>query len=178
MKPSGLNEQDSRKRMLIRPPGFQERRCAGLQFLEELAGICPDTDIKEAQQLEVVEKKPADKPPEPETAASIPEPPVKEGRSRPKIDFEGINREIEESLNELEQLKAKVIPITERRDPRPDSTESTPAKATVNVPAAALAPPVKTEPAKLPEVVDAGIRSGKHWSCFAAGLPHTDPTLG
>jgi len=174
MKRSGLNEKDGQvENVDSAAPASENVDALVSSFLEELAGLVPN--MKEAQQLEVIDKKPVDKPPEPETARPVSVQPAEEDHPRPKIDFATIDREIEESLNELEQLKARVIPITERRDPKPDPTVSTPAKPIVNVPAVAPAPPVKARPAKLPEVADAEEQEWKTLEVFRSQIASRKP---
>jgi TonB family protein len=130
MQQSGLNEKKGQEEKK-NSPAPKDVEALVSSFLEELANISPDG--KEIQRLEGIEKQPAYKPPEPKLEPPVPERAEKHGTVS-EIDFEGINREIEESLNELERLKSKVVPIADRKDPKTDVTES--AKAAAKVPAA------------------------------------------
>ncbi len=93
-------------------------------FLDELASI--SSGMKEPQQAEVVEIVEEKKTIRP--ADTVQSPPAaktgEDGLPEPVFQFEEINEEIDEALSELEQLKSKVIPITDRRDPKPKQAQS------------------------------------------------------
>jgi hypothetical protein len=86
-------------------------------FLAELTDI--SSEMKTVRQSSVEEVTPAVRtiPPE-EKQAKLPPPysPDKEALSESQLDLEGINNEVEKSLAELENLKAKVIPIADRKE--------------------------------------------------------------
>ncbi len=85
-------------------------------FLDELTSL--STGIKQMPQPERLQETPVVISPETET-----EPPVikiiGESRPEPSSEVDEINREIEESLSELERLKTKVVPIGDRKDQTP-----------------------------------------------------------
>lgn len=98
-------------------------------FLEELAAV--SSEIKGSPQLEVVEKATIQNPPSPETRAPSLE---LDGKSPfdSGLDIAKIQKELEESLNELEQLKAKVVPIMDRKETKPEP-EASPKAETQNL---------------------------------------------
>lgn len=93
-------------------------------FLDELTSI--SSGLKEPQQaevVEIVEEKKAISPVD--TVQSTPAAKTEEqGLPEPVFQFEEINEEIDDALSELEQLKSKVIPITDRRDSKPKQAPS------------------------------------------------------
>jgi hypothetical protein len=104
-------------------------------FLEELAAI--SSEIKGMPQLQVIGKDVTQNPPATETNT----PSLESGGKTPfetGLDIGKIQKELEESLNELEQLKAKVIPIMDRKDSRsePPALSRTETKPSPGIPAA------------------------------------------
>jgi len=101
-------------------------------FLEELANI--SSNLEEIPQPEIVEETPVSKSPLSEPVPPIPK---TDEESRPESGphSEEIDNEIEESLNELERLKSKVIPIADRKG----SESGMPSKTEIILPAAETA---------------------------------------
>ena len=148
MQQSGLNEKKDQEEK-GNSPGSESIDALVSGFLEELASISPDG--KEVHQLEVVEAQAVDKPPEPEPEPPVPGPAAADGDAAVSgIDFEGINREIEESLSELERLKSKVVPITDRKDTKADTAASAGAMASAPLEEAKAGRTVAGRPANAP----------------------------
>jgi hypothetical protein len=140
MQQSKHGEEDSGKGKMI-AAGQESGDVDGLVsgFMEELAAISPDK--MDFRQPESIEKKPVEGTSKPEPTQSRS---TERDRSELITDFECIGKEIEESLDELERLKSRIIPIAERKDPIPGSVPS--ANATEEVPAAETAPPAAPVP--------------------------------
>jgi len=90
-------------------------------FLQEIANI--SSDIKQMPQPKSVEELSAVNPKKTETAPLAIRI-IDESRPEPSQGHEEIDLEIQDSLGELERLKTKVVPVTDRKDPQ--STRSTP----------------------------------------------------
>jgi TonB family protein len=90
-------------------------------FLQEIANI--SSDIKQMPQPKSIEEVSAVNPKKNETAP-LPITIIDESRPEPSQGHEEIDLEIQDSLGELERLKTKVVPVTDRKDPK--STRSTP----------------------------------------------------
>lgn len=99
-------------------------------FLGELANISSDergtrpTEAIENQPVEQAQVEAIEKQSVETLAESVPEGTVaaqaEESLAGLRIDFDSINREIEESLSELERLRSKVVPVADRRDTKAD----------------------------------------------------------
>jgi TonB family protein len=115
-------------------------------FLEELTGI--SSDVEKIQQLETSEKAPVEN-----TPVFKPAPRVSKADEEESFDSEYIDKEIEESLKELEWLKSKVVSISERKDSKPES--STPSETESNVPVVAPAAQAGAKSGESPAIPDA-----------------------
>jgi protein TonB len=140
MQQSKCKEKDSEKKDRIAPEqgsGDVDTLVSG--FLGELAALSPDKG--EVRQPAANKGKNAE-------STSKPKLPhfgfTEWHHSTPTIALESIEKEIQESLDELERLKSGIIPDMERNDPEP---ESVPSVATAEkIPAAAPAPAAETAP--------------------------------
>jgi|GEM_PF-4052438 len=131
-------------------------------FLQELAAINPDKG--DLHKLEAIERKPIEKSSAAETILS-PSRSAQEDTPSPPLRSRTIHKQIEESLNELERLTSKVVPITDRKESKPEPAP--PIKNPVNAQGPVQAPNPAAAPARRPASSRLGEMSaidGQEWN--------------